>query len=176
MNGSQYLKVAIKHRPQGVIVRFCQPQGVHGRYNYCMKIVESPRPNTAETLLTMLHEFAHAELHSDRNLFSGVPYHVTEQECDEWALNRFREEGLNEDAEKLLGASRDYIFEKIGEDFALFKGIGRRALGYLTCDQQTQIKAQYERYLEEKIPSPFERKYIDREYQGWHSPLQEFNR
>jgi hypothetical protein len=142
-------EIAEKLRPASVvsfipIVNY----GVEARIEYepdGTAIVEAADPDTPKLLWTLLHEFAHAVLGHGAPPRSMLPYHLKEYECEQWALNRMREEVgelLAPALPALHADSREYVVGALRHDFPAEEGFVTEALSYLTWNQRNKIISQ----------------------------------
>jgi hypothetical protein len=148
--------------------RYKKPKGTdRARYYYTCGLIVAPKPIDAESLWNVLHEYAHALYHNNREIFGsdGIPNHVPEHECEEWARNRFRDEGILTPV--LEHDSQVYLIEEARKDCKRCEGISDRALAYLTLAQRQVLQQEYEDYLIQHFPEPIIRAGIPR-VQSWH--------
>jgi hypothetical protein len=83
-----YYQIAKKHIPEGTRCCFIT-SGISYAYTDT-KIIQAPKPVTAETLYNFLHECAHILLHSN----NGKLRYMEEMEAECYARTAFRVHGL----------------------------------------------------------------------------------
>jgi hypothetical protein len=156
----KFLKIAQDLRAKGFRVSV-QNTGLYlGKIFYEEKEIHIKEfPSTLGTLWTLLHEYAHQELHHDSQNFQKAPDHVKEFECEQWVLNRFKDYGL--DFQHTLAEAQNLLTQRILAEvnwinsraqWFLFGGLDRRALDFLRPGQRKEIDASYQKKVRPLYP------------------------
>jgi hypothetical protein len=151
----ELLKIAEDLKPASYKVCVQDVSPDLGQIHYREKLILITQDaSTERTLWTLLHEYAHAIRGHDSEDFRKAPPHSLEYECEQWALNRFREYGLA--YEEALVEAKKLLTKRIVRDIRRIQtreqweaaGIYQPAYKFVTPEQRIEIDNHFEAVIQ----------------------------
>jgi hypothetical protein len=174
--GEELGKIAENLKPAGYEVRVQNVSPDLGQTHYRERLILITHPpSTERTLWTLLHEYAHVIGGHDSDDYRQAPPHVLEHECEQWAFNRFKQNGLAyEDA---LSEAKTLLTQRIVRDIRRINtreqweaaGIHRPAYEFVTTEQRIEIDGHFKAVIEALYKGSVVRP--EKWYSGFHGPV-----